>query len=123
MKYWTLQWGIKERVILITAFPVVLMFILIVVWARVTSHSAIQQELEERGQVVAAALAESSQYGVISGNVSYLDRTVDNLLHVDESTGSQSKGGFKASGREARGSGREGIRSPDQKGIYRCRYV
>jgi two-component system sensor histidine kinase UhpB len=85
MKYWTLQWGIKERVILITAFPVVLMFILIVVWARVTSHSAIQQELEERGQVVAAALAESSQYGVISGNVSYLDRTVDNLLHVDES--------------------------------------
>jgi two-component system sensor histidine kinase UhpB len=85
MKYWTLQWGIKERVILITAFPVVLMFILIVVWSRVTSHSAIQQELEERGHVVAAALAESSQYGVISGNISYLERTVDNLLHVDKS--------------------------------------
>jgi two-component system sensor histidine kinase UhpB len=77
--------GIKERVILITAFPVVLMFILIVVWSRVTSHSAIQQELAERGHVVAAALAESSQYGVISGNISYLERTVDNLLHVDKS--------------------------------------
>jgi two-component system sensor histidine kinase UhpB len=85
MKHWTLQWGIKERVVLITAFPVVLMFVLIVVWSRVTSQSAIEQEIEERGHVVAAALAESSQYGVVSGNLSYLERTVDNLLHVDKS--------------------------------------
>jgi two-component system sensor histidine kinase UhpB len=85
MKYWTLQWGIKEQIILITAFPVVLMFVLIVVWSRVTSHSAIQEEIEERGHVVATALAESSQYGVISGNLSYLERTVDNLLRVDKS--------------------------------------
>jgi two-component system sensor histidine kinase UhpB len=85
MKYWTLQWGIKERVSLITAFPVMLMFVLIVVSSRVTSQSAVQQEIDERGHVVATALAESSQYGVISGNLSYLDRTVDNLLHVDKS--------------------------------------
>jgi two-component system sensor histidine kinase UhpB len=75
MKYWTLQWGIKERVVLVTVIPVVLMFISIVLWSRLSSYSAIRQELEERGHVVATALAESSQYGVISGNLSYLERT------------------------------------------------
>lgn len=85
MRSLSLQWGIKERVILITVLPVVLMFVLVVIWSRVTSHSAIQSDLEERGNVVATALAENSQYGVVSGNLVYVERTVENLLRVDKS--------------------------------------
>lgn len=46
--------------------------------------SALEQEMDERGNMVVASLASSSEYGVISGNIRYLERVVDKLMRTDE---------------------------------------
>lgn len=78
------SWGIKVRLMLITVLPVLLMFFSIVFNLYISRYSEVQSELQERGEIIAYALAESSQYGVISGNLSYIDNTIRGLLHVDQ---------------------------------------
>ena len=79
------NWDIATRLILITVLPVVLMFISVVTWSYFSPYADIRQDLEERGNLIATALAVSSQYGVISGNLSDVERTVRGLLQVDKS--------------------------------------
>lgn len=77
--------NIATRLILITVLPVVLMFISVITWSYFSRYAEIRQDLQERGKLIAAALAVSSQYGVISGNLFDVDRTVGGLLRVDKS--------------------------------------
>jgi two-component system sensor histidine kinase UhpB len=79
------NWSIAARLICITVFPVVLMFISVVTWSYFSRYAEIQQDLQERGQLIAASLAVSSQYGVISGNGADVERTARSLLRVDKS--------------------------------------
>lgn len=86
MKLWNWKnWGITARLVAITVLPVVLMFISVTTWSYFSRFAEIQQDLHERGNLIAAALAESSQYGVISGNLAGVERTVHGLLQVDKS--------------------------------------
>lgn len=78
------NWGIKTRMYFITALPVVLV-IGFVIWLHFSRLDQIEQDLHERGNLITATMAESSQYGVISGNVTYLDRMLMGLVQADPS--------------------------------------
>lgn len=78
-------WGITARLAVITALPVVLMFGSVVLFSSYSRYAEVQEEIAERGQVLAAALANSSEYGVVSGNLSYAERTIRALLQHDRS--------------------------------------
>jgi two-component system sensor histidine kinase UhpB len=79
------NWGITARLMLIATLPVTLMFVSAVLYSYFSRSQEVRQELDERGRLIASLLAESSEYGVISGNISYLERTVRWLLQVDRS--------------------------------------
>lgn len=78
------NFGITARLICITMLPVVLMFFSTIVYTHYLRYAEAQQELEESGRLIASALAQSSEYGVVSGNVPDLERTVRSLLQADK---------------------------------------
>jgi hypothetical protein len=56
------------------------------VWYSWYSHRAqVAEELSERGRILAKALAETSEYNVISGNLSDLRLTINGLVQSDKS--------------------------------------
>ena len=84
MKIWDWEsWGIKARMSVITFIPIA-MVISIMLWSYHSRLGEIHKDLEERGHLIAFTLAQSSQYGVISGNIGYLEHTVQNLLKKDK---------------------------------------
>ena len=78
-------WGITARLVMVAVVPALLMFIAVNVVLYITGQSEVEDALQERGQLISAALAETSQYGVISGNVAYLERNVRQLIKTDRS--------------------------------------
>lgn len=76
-------WGITFRLVLVATVPAFLMFVVVNVALYFTGQDEVQEALRERGQLIAAALAETSQYGVVSGNVAYLERNVRQLMKTD----------------------------------------
>jgi two-component system sensor histidine kinase UhpB len=84
MKPWGWKnWGIGARLILVTILPVVMMFLTVVVCSYQARLSEVDEELDERGRVIAAALADSAEYGVVSGNAGDLRRIVNGLVKAD----------------------------------------
>ncbi len=79
------SWRITTRLVLVTTLPVLLMGMAVILYSAYARGQEVWQELDERGHLIASLLAESSEYGVISGNVAYLERTVRWLLQVDQS--------------------------------------
>lgn len=79
------KWGIRARVALISLLPVVLMFLAVVPYSNYSRSIEVDQTLNERGRLIASLVAESSEYGVLSGNWGYLERTTRWLLQVDPS--------------------------------------
>jgi two-component system sensor histidine kinase UhpB len=79
------DWGITPRVILIAVLPVVLMFLSVVLYSYYSRSVEVEEELADRGGLIASLLAESSEYGVISGNLSYLQTTMTWLVKADQS--------------------------------------
>jgi hypothetical protein len=53
-----------------------------------TGDSQIRRDLEQRATLIAAALAEASEYGLISGNSAALDRSVREVLESDRAIAS-----------------------------------
>lgn len=81
---WT-GWGINARVTFIGLLPVVLMFLAVVPYSYYARSIDVEQALHDRGRLIASLVAESSEYGVLSGNLGYLERTSRWLLQVDPS--------------------------------------
>ena len=79
------NWSIMARLIFITIIPVALLFCTDVLYTYLFRHAEIQEELAERGRIIASALAESSEYGVISGNLADLERIARGLVQADNS--------------------------------------
>lgn len=77
------HWGIKARLMCTAVLPVTLMFFSIVFYFYFSLTAEVHSELEERGKLISYSLAESSQYGVTSGNLSYLENTIHGLLNKD----------------------------------------
>jgi len=75
--------SIATRLIFITVLPTGLVFFAFVLATYQARFQEVREELEDRARVITSALAESSEYGVISGNLADLERVVGGLVRAD----------------------------------------
>ncbi len=82
--FWT-NWSIGARLALIILLPMVYLFASFI-WNSYRAHQAhVAEELSERGRILAQALAETSEYNIISGNLADLKLTINSLINSDQS--------------------------------------
>jgi len=84
LRFWR-GWSIGLRMAFITMLPVVLLFTSFVWYSWYAHRAQVDEELAERGRILARALAETSEYNVISGNLSDLRLTINGLVQSDTS--------------------------------------
>lgn len=85
LRAWRWQnWGIGARLIFITILPIALMFCSVGVYTYLSRLAEARDELAERGVITATALADSSEYGLISGNLSDVRRITNALVQADK---------------------------------------
>lgn len=84
LQFWR-GWSIGLRMAFITMLPVVLLFSAFVSYSWYSHRAQVDEELAERGRILARALAETSEYNVISGNLSDLRLTIRGLVQSDSS--------------------------------------
>jgi two-component system sensor histidine kinase UhpB len=84
VRFWH-SWGIAARLLTIAVLPASLMFLAVTVALHVSAKNDVRRDVAARGQLVATALAQSSQYGLVSGNHVYLRTTLRHLLQADPS--------------------------------------
>lgn len=77
--------GIGTRMVVITMLPVIFLFSSFVWYSWYSHRAQVAEELAERGRILAKALAETSEYNVISGNLSDLRLTINGLVQSDRS--------------------------------------
>jgi len=78
-------WSIGTRMACIAMLPVVLLFASFMGYSWYAHRIQVDEELAERGRILARALAETSEYNVISGNLSDLRLTIRGLVQSDAS--------------------------------------
>lgn len=78
-------WGITARLLTIIVLPASIMFTAVTTTIYITSRHEVRRDVADRGRLVATALAQSSQYGLVSGNVDYLRLTLRDLRQADAS--------------------------------------
>lgn len=78
-------WGITARLIALAVLPACIMFLLVNAWLYESWQSQVARQIAERGELIAMALSETSQYGVVSGNLDYVERNIDHLVDHDPS--------------------------------------
>lgn len=76
-------WSIGTRMAFITMLPVVFLFTSFVGYSWYSHRAQVQEELAERGRILARALAETSEYNVVSGNLGDLRLTINGLVQSD----------------------------------------
>jgi two-component system sensor histidine kinase UhpB len=77
--------GIAARLLAIVVLPAAIMFIAVAATLYVTTLNEVRRDVADRGRLIATALAQSSQYGLVSGNVGYLRLTLRDLRQADAS--------------------------------------
>lgn len=83
-RFWR-SWGIAARLLAVAVLPASVMFIAVTGTLYVTARGDVHRDVAERGRLIATALSQSSQYGLVSGNVDYLRTTLHQVLHADPS--------------------------------------
>lgn len=83
-RFWQ-SWGIAARLLAVAVLPASLMFIAVTGTLYITAQGDVHRDVAERGRLIATALSQSSQYGLVSGNVDYLRTTLRQVLHADPS--------------------------------------
>ncbi len=78
------HWRISTRLILMAITPVVTLFLSSLLYAYSSRLSEVQADLAERGMVIASSMAESSEYGLISGNYDDLERIASGVAQADK---------------------------------------
>jgi len=81
------SWGLSGLLVATASLPTLLALI-VVVFMHAAGDTQIHRDLDERATLVAATLAETSEYGLISGNAAALDRSVRELLKRDSAIAS-----------------------------------
>ena len=82
LQFWR-SWSIGLRMAFITMLPVVFLFTAFVWYSWYAHRAQVAEELSERGRILARALAETSEYNVISGNLTDLRLTINGLVQSD----------------------------------------
>lgn len=77
--------GIAFRLLAIAVLPAALMFMVVSFSLYASTMSDVRRDVSERGQLIASALAQSSPYGLVSGNLGYVHSTMHQLLASDAS--------------------------------------
>lgn len=75
-------WAWRGRLLMAASLPTVLALVA-VLGLHVAGEAQGQRELQARAALIAAALAEASEYGLVSGNPAAVDRSVRELLAHD----------------------------------------
>lgn len=78
-------WSFTTRLVTLALLPALLMLVAVNVSLYLVSLDEAIADVRERARVVAAALSEGTRYGVISGNVPSIERTVRGLMDADRS--------------------------------------
>jgi two-component system sensor histidine kinase UhpB len=84
VRFWR-SWSIGLRMAFITMLPVALLFSSFVWYSWYAHRAQVAEELAERGRILATALAQTSEYNLISGNLSDLRLTINGLVQSDKS--------------------------------------
>jgi two-component system sensor histidine kinase UhpB len=84
IKSWN-HWSIAARLVWITAVPMAALFSMIVSFTYFSRLDEVRTEVIERGKVIATAIAESSEYSLVTGNVDELERISKGFLKSDRS--------------------------------------
>src|SRR5476649_99432 len=79
------RWSIRARLLAITLIPVAYMFSTFVWYAYQSRLSEVRDELAERGPLVAKVIADSSEFGLVSGRLDDVKLTINGLLESDAS--------------------------------------
>ena len=82
LRFWQ-SWSIGTRMAFITMMPVVFLFTSFVGYSWYSHRAQVAEELAERGRILAKALAETSEYNVITGNLPDLRLTINGLVQSD----------------------------------------
>jgi len=73
--------GINTRVMLLANIPAMIIALLLTFHSIMTSVSAVDNGLHERGRTIAMQLALASEYGVISGNYQILQSLLQQTMN------------------------------------------
>lgn len=84
IKSWN-HWSIATRLVWITVVPMATLFCTIVSFTYFSRLDEVRTEVIERGNVIATAIAESSEYSLVTGNVDELERISKGFLKSDKS--------------------------------------
>lgn len=77
------RWSIGQNLALSALLQVLAIFV-VIFFAYFSRLSQIRQDLDERGALIATAVAENSEYGIVSGNHAYLNSSLRNLLATNK---------------------------------------
>ena len=72
--------SIRKSTLVLAVIPAVLIFVLLTPYNLYERTNDMQHALQKQGSVLADQLAQISEYGLITGNVDYLQDTVTELL-------------------------------------------
>lgn len=79
------SWGIAARLLVVAVLPASVMAAVVTFSLHWGAQQEVRRDVNERGRLIAAALAQSSQYGLVSGNSGYLRTTLGQMLQTDPS--------------------------------------
>lgn len=75
--------GITLRLLLVAIVPAALMFVAVTATLYKMAHDDARREMIQQGRLIASALAQSTRYGLMSGNLDALQATLHPLVHND----------------------------------------
>jgi two-component system sensor histidine kinase UhpB len=78
------NWGISARLVSMIIAPVAILFCTNAIYTYFSRNAEVLTDMAERGHVIATALADNSEYGVISGNLAELQRTIKGVVQADK---------------------------------------
>ena len=73
---------------MVASVPALLMFLVITVALYVSGQDEAVEAVRERGALIAASLAQTGQYGLVSGNSASLERSIQRLVESDPTVAS-----------------------------------
>jgi two-component system, NarL family, sensor histidine kinase UhpB len=79
------QWSITQRLLLVVMLPSLIIAATLAVSAYTTGERDIEDKIATSGQLLARALAETSQYDVVARNQEVLDHSIQRILAADPS--------------------------------------
>lgn len=78
------EMGIQARLVCVTVVPIFILFVSLVTFNYFSRAAEAQVELSDMGKAFAKALAQSSEYGVVSENHDELQRSVTGILRAND---------------------------------------